>query len=87
MPRFFFQVEGAPRDQSGSELESIVQAKCEAARYAGRLLCEEANSFWEQASFTMTVMDENDLTLFMLTISGIDAPAIQVLEPPPRRGV
>lgn len=84
MPRFFYHVEGAPRDERGTELASIIDAKCEAARYAGRLLCEEANNFWESASCTMTVVDEEGLTLFMLSITGIDAPAIQVFEHPSR---
>ena len=87
VPRFYFHVEGWAPDQAGTELESIIEAKCEAARYAGRLLCEEASQFWENASFTMTVTDTTGLTLFMLTISGIDAPAIQVVELPPHPSV
>lgn len=75
MPRFFFQVEGPP-DDLGMELPTLAAAKCEAVRYAGRLICEEAESFWNTADFTMTVTDENSLTLFSLTLSGTEAPAI-----------
>lgn len=85
MRKYFFQVEGSPPDDQGTMLASVIDAKCEAARYAGRLLCKEADSFWVDASFTMTVMDEKGLTLFLLSITGIDAPAIQVLEQMPHQ--
>lgn len=77
MPKFFFHVEGLPGDCKVKELASVIDAKCEAARYAGRLLCEEADSLREDYSFIMTVMDEKSLTLFLLSITVIDAPAIQ----------
>jgi hypothetical protein len=60
MPRFFFQVEGPP-DDWGTELPDLAAAKCEAVRYAGRLICEEAERFWDTADFAMTVTDENGL--------------------------
>jgi hypothetical protein len=77
MSRFYFQVEGAP-DDVGMELPNVGAAKCEAVRYAGRLICEQANSFWDKGDFTMTVRDERGLTLFLLVLSGVDAPVIQV---------
>ena len=76
MPRFYFHVEGSP-DNLGLELPSIAQAKCEAARYAGHLLCDAADSFWETAELTMRVANESGLVLFTVTISGTDAPAIR----------
>lgn len=75
MPRYYFQVEGPP-DDLGAELPDLAAAKCEAVRYAGRLICEEADKFWDTADFTMTVTDENGLVLFSLTLSGTEAPAI-----------
>ena len=74
--RFFFHVEGGP-DDLGLELPSIAQAKCEAARYAGHLLCDAAENFWDTAELTMRVANESGLVLFTVTISGTDAPAIR----------
>jgi hypothetical protein len=76
VPRFFFHVEGSP-DNLGLELPSIAQAKCEAARYAGHLLCDAADSFWATAEFNMQVANETGLVLFTITISGTDAPVIR----------
>ena len=76
MARFYFQVEG-PQDDLGMDLPSIAAAKCHAARYAGALLCDAADSFWASAELTMKVTDETGLTLFTLTVTGTDAPAIR----------
>lgn len=76
MPRFFFHVEGGP-DDLGLELPSVAHAKCEAARYAGHLLCDAAECFWDNAEFDMRVANEEGLVLFTITISGTDAPAIR----------
>ena len=60
------------------DLPSLAIAKCEAVRYAGRLICEQANSFWDKGDFTMSVTDETGLILFSLVLSGVDAPIIRV---------
>jgi len=75
VPRFFFQINGSPHDV-GMDLPDIATAKCEAVRYAGRLICEEADRFWDKADFTMTVTDEGGLVLFSMILSGVDAPVI-----------
>lgn len=75
MHRYFFHVEGQP-DDLGMELPTIAAAKCEAVRYAGTLICEEAERFWDAAEFNMTVADENGLTLFTLTLIGTEAPTM-----------
>jgi len=77
MPHFFFQVDGLP-DDLRMDLPDTATAKCEAVRYAGRLICEEADRFWDKADFTMTVTDEAGLVLFSLILSGVDAPVIRV---------
>ena len=77
MPRFFFQVSGSPEDL-GMDLPDIAAAKCEAVRYAGKLICEEADRFWDKADFTMAITDEAGLVLFSLILSGVDAPVIRV---------
>lgn len=68
MPKFFFHFENCP-DGLGLELPSIAQAKSEAARYAGKLLCDSADTFLGTAETSMTVADEGGLSLFALTIS------------------
>lgn len=78
MPKFIFSVEGVP-DDLGVEYDSIAEAKREAVSYAGRLLCDAADTFWPTATFTMTVADEAGLTLFMLSVTGIDAPVIAII--------
>lgn len=77
MPRFYVRVEGTP-DDLGMDLPSLAAAKCAAVRYAGRLICEQANNFWDKGDFAMSVTDETGLILFSLVLTGVDAPAIRV---------
>lgn len=74
MPRFHFKVEGDPVEQV-IELPSITAAKCQAVKYAGARICDEADSFWDAGEFTLTVADESGLTLALLMMTGIEAPA------------
>lgn len=76
MPRFHFKVDGPP-DDLGMDLPNLATAKCEAVRYVGRLLCGRASEFWDTGDFTMTVADEQGLTLFSLQFSAVEAPAIR----------
>lgn len=76
MPRFHFKVDGPP-DDLGMDLPSLSAAKCEAVRYAGRLLCGRASEFWDTGDFMMTVADDQGLTLFSLQFSAVEAPAIR----------
>ena len=76
LPRFFFHLEDSP-DDLGMELPSLSAAKCEAVRYAGRLICDEAATFWGTADFHMWVEDAAGLILFSLRFSGIEAPAVR----------
>lgn len=76
MPHFIFHVEGNPDDQA-RDLPNIAAAKCLAVRYAGELICEEAESFWDEAEFSMIVMNEAGLILFTSTLTGLEAPALR----------
>ena len=76
MPRFYFQVEG-PSDDFAMDLPNVAAAKCQAVHYAGRLICDQANRFWDKGDFTMTVTDEMGLVLFSLVLTGVDAPVIR----------
>ena len=76
MPQFSFQVDGSP-ELLKVDLENLAEVKCEAVRYAGRLLCDRASEFWDDGDFMMTVSDEHGLTLFTLSFNATEAPAIR----------
>ena len=76
MPRFHFHTADLP-DDDGHILPSLDVAKCEAIKFAGRTICDDAESFWEQGEWAMTVTDERGLTLFQLQLIGTEAPAIE----------
>lgn len=73
MPVFHFNAQGE-RDEQGTDLADLRTAKCEAITLAGRLICEDADRFWVEAEWEMTVTDDKGLTLFQLQIVGTDAP-------------
>jgi hypothetical protein len=81
MARFYFHTnnpaEGLRQDDEGIEFSSIHQAKCEAVAYAGRVLCDIAEKFWDHADFEMTVSDDQGLLLFVMRVVGSEAPAIR----------
>ena len=76
MPTFHFHTDDQ-RDHDGTELPSLQAAKCEAVKVAGRVICDEADEFWDKAVWTLTVADDRGLTLFQLQIVGIEAPVIR----------
>lgn len=77
MPRFYFHITDQPPDGEGQEFTTVAEAKCEAVRYAGELICDSASTFWQSGEFTMTVTDDKGLTLFTLQLIGIDSPAMR----------
>ena len=81
MPRYFFHTnhprERGVQDDDGMEFPDIHAAKCEAVAYAGRLLCDVAEEFWDDADFELTVTNENGLILFTMRVVGTEAPAIR----------
>ena len=80
MPLFHFHIEDGSeiRDDLGMELPGVPEAKCEAVRFAGRLICDHAGQFWNAADWALTVTDENGLSLFRLQLIGTESPAIRV---------
>jgi hypothetical protein len=75
MPRYFFHLEGRPEE--GTDLPDLATAKCEAVRFAGTIICDEADQFWDAPEFSMIVTDEKGLLLLNLTLCGTEAPAIR----------
>ncbi|MEO5773543.1 MAG: hypothetical protein ABIQ32_05430 [Sphingomicrobium sp.] len=75
MPRFHFNTYDRP-DVDGHELPSLAAAKCAAIRMFGAVVCDDADRFWDEADWSMTVTDDRGLTLFQLHLIGTDAAAI-----------
>lgn len=75
--RFFFNVIDGRNiiDDVGYEFVSLSAAKCEAVAYAGKLICDEANTFWNHGDWQMQVTDETGLMLFTLMFAGYDSAA------------
>lgn len=69
MPRFFFHVRDGEvfEDLQGTELPTMVAAKNEAVRFAGQLLQDKPETFWQGHEWTVNVTDDANLTLFRLT--------------------
>jgi hypothetical protein len=77
MPTYFFRVdEPNPRlAGEGALLRDMAEAKCEAVKLAGQILCDEAATFWDRRELSLTVTDESGLTLFQLLVIGTEAAA------------
>ena len=73
MPKYHFHSDGQ-RDEDGTDLANLEEAKCEAVKLAGNTICEEAAEFWDKAEWSLTVTDSRGLTLFQLQIIGTEAP-------------
>lgn len=85
MPRFFFHTnhpaERVVQDDEGLDFSSVHQAKCEAVKYAGQLLADTAEHFWDRGDFELTVTDDKGLILFTMRVVGTEAPAIRTASP------
>jgi len=90
MARYFFHTnhpsEIDVQDDEGLDFPSIHAAKCEAVAYAGRLLADSANTFWDHGDFELMVTDERGLILFTMRVVGIEAPAIRNVGQQTRNG-
>lgn len=81
MPRFYFHTnhpsERDIQDDAGFEFPSIHDAKCEAVKFAGQVLSDTGEHFWDTGDFELTVTDNTGLVLFAMRVVGIEAPAIR----------
>jgi hypothetical protein len=84
VPRFFFHTnhpaELTVQDDEGMVFPSIHEAKCAAVKYAGQLLTDVAEHFWDTADFDLTVTNAKGLILFSMRVVGIEAPAVRASE-------
>jgi hypothetical protein len=85
VPRFYFHSnhpsERDAQDDEGFEFPTVHKAKCEAVKFAGQLLADTAEHFWDDGDFELTVTDDRGLVLFAMRIVGIEAPAVRARSP------
>lgn len=79
MPRFFFDVHDSfvSRDQEGTDLSSVVQARMEAVKFAGVHLSHEPELVWDGHELRVLVFDEERTLLTTVLISAADSPTMQ----------
>lgn len=81
MQRYFFHtnnpLERMVQDDEGLIFPDLQTAKREAVQYAGELLCDVAEHFWDNADFELTVTDGRGLILFTMRVVGTEAPAVR----------
>jgi len=75
MRRYYFHTDSQP-DLNGVYLASLADAKREAMAVAGRMIDDQATTFWNAAAWRLRVCDQDNLTLFQLNVIGTDAPRI-----------
>jgi hypothetical protein len=75
MARYHFNIEGDGFTDEGHDLANLAEAKCEAVKLAGRVICENADNFWDKGDWNMSVTNGDGLTLFTLTLYGAEAAA------------
>lgn len=77
MPLFYFHIDGENRDTNGNEFDDLAIAKCAAVKTAGQILCDESENFWDRKDWTMTVTDQDGLSLFSITFFATEAASIR----------
>ncbi|WP_210526687.1 DUF6894 family protein [Rubellimicrobium arenae] len=72
MPRYFFNVDGAPNpvDEDGIDLKGPEQARDAAVTLAGEMLQDADGRFWGGPAWRLNVIDETGATVCRLTITG-----------------
>jgi hypothetical protein len=78
MARFYFNVDDGKEpavDDLGVELPDLAAARKEAAMFAGEMLKDGPDEFWNVQGWRMAVTDAAGLTLFTIEVGGKMAPA------------
>jgi hypothetical protein len=78
VPKFYFHTENGERvaDTDGSDLADIAAAEDAAVQILSETLRGNSKLFWENEGFSVTVTDDQGLTLFSLQVSATIAAAI-----------
>ena len=80
MALYFFHTNhpALPVETTGKEFDDLNAAKCGAVRYAGQLLCDVAEHFWDTRDFKLNITTESGLVLLTLRVVGTEAPATRL---------
>jgi hypothetical protein len=79
VPRYYFHTEDGrlTPDRMGVELPDIDAARREAVQALGEILKERAEAFWSERALRICVADKDGLTLFLIDVTAVDAPAVR----------
>lgn len=77
MPRYFFHSEDGDfyRDERGTVLADLASARREGVKILGELILLDPELFLKTEAFRVIIQDERHLTLYVLDMSGVAAPA------------
>jgi hypothetical protein len=75
MPFYYMHVNDEPESTCFHAVD-LAAAKCEATKMAGKIICDDSDTFWDTAEWSLVVADKGGLTLFQLQFIGIEAAAI-----------
>jgi hypothetical protein len=76
MARFYFNVDNGDRrsvDDLGVELADLAAARKEAAIFAGEMLRDSPDQFWDVQAWRLAVTDAAGLPLFTIDLGGQSA--------------
>lgn len=78
MPRYFFNVHDGREvaDADGTELPDLRSARLQAVGYAGEMMRDHPERFWDGEEWVMVVTDARGDDLFALTFCASIAPSL-----------
>jgi hypothetical protein len=79
MPVYHFNIsDGRPEpDLRGTELPDLQVARREAIRLLGEVLRDKADEFWADGRLTLTITDDEGLTLVALETFSVESPTVR----------
>ncbi|MHB8285707.1 MAG: DUF6894 family protein [Caulobacteraceae bacterium] len=79
MARYYFHTEGSHRfhDETGHEFANENDLAAEALDFLAESLRHDQDSFWNTSTYRVVVTDADGLILYVLDLSGVEAPAIK----------
>ena len=78
MPTYHFHTENGEclTDPDGTELPDLLAVRHAAVQHLVEMLRDRSDRFWETGDFAVIVTDDEDLTLFRLQLTAIEAAAL-----------
>ena len=80
MPAYYFHLQSGreTRDEAGTELASLHDARCHAVQMIAEMLCNSPERYWEHEEYRVTVSDQTGLTLFTVEMVSTDSAALGI---------